>query len=86
MHLTENVIRQKIKDIISDNFDNEYDESKNFDENGINSVTYIKIIVAVEKELQFQFQFEDFEPERFSSVSSFIDYVIEITQENSELC
>ena len=42
---------------------------------GINSLSFIKIVVALEKEFDFKFDIEDLNIERFETISSISDYV-----------
>jgi Acyl carrier protein len=42
---------------------------------GLNSLSFIKIVVALEKEFDFKFDIEDLNIERFETFSSISDYV-----------
>lgn len=42
---------------------------------GINSLSFIKIVVALEKEFDFKFDIEDLNIERFETIFSISDYV-----------
>lgn len=48
-----------------------------FDEYNINSVDYIKIIVATEIEFEFEFDDNDLEVGRFNNLRNLIEYVLE---------
>lgn len=42
---------------------------------GINSITYVKLVVAIEEEFGFEFDDEDLEVGKFESLNSIISYI-----------
>jgi acyl carrier protein len=73
-------IEEKIKGILAVNLENKItakqinrnDELKDF---GINSISFIKIIVGIETEFGIEFADEDLDTDRFQTVQSLVDYV-----------
>ena len=70
----------KIREIIRSNSDvpmtvEQIEVNKNLTDVGINSVTFIKIIVAIEAKFKFEFGDEDLDANKFSTIKSLISYV-----------
>ncbi len=70
-----NKIIENIKKLISEHFENDIDDSLSFEENGINSVTFVKIAISLENEMGIQFEDEDFDDNRFNTLTDFYEYV-----------
>ena len=51
---------------------------------GINSVDFIKIIVAIETEYNFEFFYEDLAMDRFHTVRDLSEYVLQRVSENEQ--
>lgn len=71
----------KIREIIRDNLDipvsiERIGEDSNLADLGINSITFIKIVVTLEREFDFEFGGEDLNYEKFSSVRSLASYIV----------
>lgn len=65
-----------VMSIISRFYEDEIDVNKSFNECGINSITFVKIVVAIEQELSFEFDDSDFDDDRFTTIQEFIDYIV----------
>lgn len=70
----------KVREIIRNIIDipiltEDIDEVNNLDNLGINSITFIKIVVAIEMEFDFEFEDEDLDYSKFATVQSLVDYV-----------
>lgn len=80
-------VEKKVADIIL-----EYSNANNqgggisvddhFDNFGINSVDFIKIIVGIETAFDFEFLDDDLQMGRFNNMRQLIEYVIERTEYN----
>lgn len=66
---------EKILEIMHEHYDGEIELDKSFSQCGINSITYVKIIVSIEQEFMFEFKEEDFNDEKFVSIQDFITYI-----------
>ncbi|EPR10813.1 acyl carrier protein [Ruminiclostridium papyrosolvens] len=76
----ESLIQQKIKKIILDNIatanlNNETDIDSSLIDVGINSLEFVKIIVAIESEFDFEFGDEVLDYRKFPTLRSLFDYV-----------
>jgi acyl carrier protein len=74
-------IEQRIQKIIRGNFDNIgdiglEDELSNYP---INSIDFVKLMVAIENEFGFSFKLEDLSMERFPNLKSLVTYITEIS-------
>jgi acyl carrier protein len=74
------MIEYRIKQIVVENIDfqkhfEEVDINEDLGKIGINSITFIKIIVAIESEFNIEFNDEDLEHRKFSNIKSIITYV-----------
>ena len=69
-------IEQKIFEIIKKNIANEkMDILANLTDLGINSITFVKILIAIENEYDFEFDDDDLNFENFKTVSTLAKYV-----------
>ncbi len=62
-----------MKDILNSNLD--ITENTQFSEIGINSITYIKIVVSLEEEFQIEFADEDIDYSQYNCVADVIKYI-----------
>lgn len=79
---TYNYVSQKLKSILHNCLELQIDKEditldSNLTEYGLNSVTFIKIVVAIENELEFEFEDEDLDSNKFITIRSIVDYVME---------
>jgi acyl carrier protein len=76
-------IEKKINDLIlKDRIDlgievNHVKPEDTFQDIGLNSIGFVKLLVTLETELEFQFNDEDLVADRFGNVHSLIIYIIE---------
>ncbi len=72
------VIIEKVIDIIKEyvNVNEQIDADSNFSDFGINSVNFIKIIVGVENEFDFEFYDSDLVMDRFKSIRELSEYIL----------
>ncbi|WP_034860608.1 phosphopantetheine-binding protein [Ruminiclostridium cellobioparum] len=69
-------IEQKIFELIKKNIANEkMDILANLTDLGINSITFVKILIAIENEYDFEFDDDDLNFENFKTVSTLAKYV-----------
>ena len=73
-------VEVKVKKIICENTDisirfDEIDIDGSLNELGINSITFIQIVVTIETEFDFEFEDEDLDANKFPTVQSLISYV-----------
>ncbi|MDF2519403.1 MAG: acyl carrier protein [Clostridia bacterium] len=47
---------------------------------GVNSIDFIKLVVAMETEFDFEFRDEDLNSNKFETLNSFVDYIQQMTQ------
>lgn len=81
-------IEKTIKDIIYKTVKDFIDESAVYNigvedplqELGIDSVSFIKIVVELEKEFSIKFEIEDMELTKLNSLNKIIDYIINKTK------
>ena len=72
-----NKIKEKVFEIIKNNVqvDKELSPNDKIEDLGIDSLTFVKIIVAIESEFGFQFLDEELDKDVFVDINSFIKYV-----------
>lgn len=69
-------IEQKIFELIKKNIANKkMDILANLTDLGINSITFVKILIAIENEYDFEFDDDDLNFENFKTVSTLAKYV-----------
>lgn len=73
-------IEEKIKEILAENLENKIPaEQINADNDlkdlGINSISFIKIIVGLETEFDIEFDDEDLDASKFATIKDLIEYV-----------
>ncbi|MCX8131452.1 MAG: acyl carrier protein [Clostridia bacterium] len=74
------MIAKKVKQIIAENLEmKESIQIMNLDlkliDIGVNSITFIKIIVAIETEFDFEFSDEDLDYNKFPNIDALVSYV-----------
>lgn len=75
-------VEEKVLNIISQHSSkNEINKDDNFSDLGINSVDFIKIIVGIESEFDFEFYDDDLVINRFKTIQELIDYNVQRIQE-----
>lgn len=80
VNITKDKIYLKIKEIIRSNIDTPMtmeciDINENLNGLGINSISFIKIVVAIENEFGFEFRDEELDVNKFPTIKSLIEYV-----------
>ena len=76
----ENRVLKIYKDYISsDEIKENLNSNSVLNDIGINSIDFIKIIVALETEFDFEFDDDDLQPEKYVIVKDIVDYIIEKT-------
>lgn len=77
---------ERLKNIVAKNTENTVDVKKitletNLKDMGINSISFIKIIVDIELEYGFEFNDDElnYESEKFVTFGSFVNYILEKT-------
>ncbi|MCX8130467.1 MAG: acyl carrier protein [Clostridia bacterium] len=75
------VIESKLVSIIKQNvsFINDIDPANKLQDLGINSITFIKIVVAIEAEFGFEFNDDELNYDKFNSLSDVVKYIDERT-------
>lgn len=73
-------IEKHVRKIIEENVDTEIsamimDSNKSLEDFGINSISYIKIIVAIENQFEFEFADEDLDMKNFKTLGNLISYI-----------
>lgn len=81
-------IEQKLKKLLKDEFDieDEIDDTHlemDYRSLGINSIDFIKLLVAVEKKFKFKFNIEDLDGEKIKSLKDIILFIDNIQNENN---
>ena len=81
-------LREKIIEIISTNCEmenvNQYlNENDDLTKLGMNSISFIKMIVEMEKEFDFEFEDEALDYNKFTSMNLLCDYVKEMMRKNN---
>ncbi len=76
----DSLVQQKIIKLITDNIataniNNETDIDSNLIDVGINSLEFVKIIVAIESEFDFEFGDEALDYRKFPTLRALFDYV-----------
>ncbi len=72
-------VEEKVKKIFTENlveFDiGEIDLNQNLIEQGVNSIIFIKVVIAIEKEFGFEFEDKDLNLDNFLNLDKLVDYV-----------
>ncbi len=72
-------VEEKVKKIFTENlveFDiGEIDLNQNLIEQGVNSIIFIKVVIAIEKEFGFEFGDKDLNLDNFLNLDKLVDYV-----------
>ena len=81
---TYNDVWQKLKTILHNCLELQIDKEhitldSNLVEYGLNSVTFINVVVAIETEFEFEFDDEDLDPNKYITCRNILDYIIEKT-------
>lgn len=78
--LVEEKVFEIVKEYVNVENDNDINIDTDFEEMNINSVDFIKIIVRVETDFDFEFYDDDLTMGRFNNMHELIDYIIERTK------
>ncbi len=78
-------IKLILREILKNNTDitisvEEIDANANLDEYGINSISFIKFIVAIENKFEIEFDDEKLDFKKLSTIKSLVDYITEKMQ------
>lgn len=68
-------IENKIRSIVRNITDFEYDNQSVFKNFGINSFEFIKLIVEIEKEFEIEFADDDLNIEKYNSIGDLVAYI-----------
>ena len=79
--MTKNEVEIKVKEIMIEDNEvlndiEEIDGESTFDSLGLNSIMFIKKIVAIESEFDFEFEDEELNMEKFNTINELISYII----------
>jgi acyl carrier protein len=88
-----NYVWQKVKNILQRILEIEKEKEKedisldsNLTEYGLNSMTFIQLVVAIEAELECEFDDEDLDVNKFWTARSIVDYVVGKTNLSNDFC
>lgn len=72
----ENKVREIVIENVGDELENEnFGVEDDFSELGINSVSFLKVVVAIETEFDFEFEDDDLNISNFKNLKSLANYV-----------
>ena len=79
--MTKNEVEIKVKEIMIEDNEvlndiEEIDGESTFDSLGLNSIMFIKKIVAIESEFDFELEDEELNMEKFNTINELISYII----------
>lgn len=75
MKYTKKDVKSTLLSIIDGLSNYTIDCERDFNENGINSILLVKIYVRLEEIYEIEFEENDFDNDRFTSINEFIDYL-----------
>ncbi len=71
----EEIVKKILIDSLNEFEIEQIDFEQNFIEQGVNSIAFIRVVIAIEKEFGFEFEDKDLNIENFQNLNKLVNYI-----------